>query len=436
MSRSFSTIEVDDRGRLVIPPDAAARMGIVPGSRLRLREDEAGARIGRSTGHLARLYVEPTSACNLDCRACIRSAWEEPVGSMSADTWARIMRGLEAFGCAGGSSGARSPTIAQSPAGARCPTSLFLGGYGEPLMHPDILVMVGEAKAAGLEVQLITNGLLLDANKAERLASLGLDRLWVSIDCADEPGFSGARGGMLGDVMENIHGLNVARERSRSDTPRVGISVVATRDTVASLPAVLRLGQRLVADRFIVSNILPHTRAMNEQALYRKSFYETDIPASDRTPLVELPRMELNRDTEKPLAEIFKGPYSVSVAGQRLVQGSSTCPFVEKGSMAIRWDGTASPCLPLLHTHASFLQERERRVDSFAVGNLTAQTIAAIWADPTYVALREKLLEFDFAPCTQCNSCEEADGNQSDCFGNGPPACGACLWAQGFIQCP
>jgi bifunctional DNA-binding transcriptional regulator/antitoxin component of YhaV-PrlF toxin-antitoxin module len=69
MSRSFSTIEVDDQGRLVIPPDAAARMGIVPGSRLRLREDESGARISRSTGHLARLYVEPTSACNLDCRA-------------------------------------------------------------------------------------------------------------------------------------------------------------------------------------------------------------------------------------------------------------------------------------------------------------------------------------------------------------------------------
>jgi hypothetical protein len=52
------------------------------------------------------------------------------------------------------------------------------------------------------------------------------------------------------------------------------------------------------------------------------------------------------------------------------------------------------------------------------------------------VALRERLLAFDFAPCTVCNSCDMADENLEDCFGSTAPACGGCLWAQGFIQCP
>jgi len=323
--------------------------------------------------------------------------------------------------------------------------SLFLGGFGEPLLHPEIMEMVDGAKRAGMEVELIMNGTLLDGRTADRMVAIGLDRLWISLDSAADAQFAAMRqGGTLESVVDNVQHLNTLRGRSLSEkprlgrrgTPRIGISFVATRDTMSSLPGVLRLGVRLGADRFSVSNVAPYTLAMNEQALYRRSFHEPDIPPSERTPLVELPRMELNSVTEAPLAYVLKGPFSVSVAGQRLVQGSCTCPFVEKGSMAIRWDGFASPCLPLLHGHTSFLQERERNIGSCLIGHVKDRDLLEIWDDPANVALRERLLDFDFAPCTTCNSCEKADSNRSDCFGNVFPACGGCLWAQGFIRCP
>jgi len=50
--------------------------------------------------------------------------------------------------------------------------------------------------------------------------------------------------------------------------------------------------------------------------------------------------------------------------------------------------------------------------------------------------LRERLLAFDFSPCTICNSCDMADVNLEDCCGSPTPSCGGCLWAQGFIRCP
>jgi MoaA/NifB/PqqE/SkfB family radical SAM enzyme len=338
MGSSFVTAEVDGEGRLFLPPLLARRAGIQAGSRVRVSEEEGGLRIGRSVHSLARLYLEPTSECNLACPACIRADWHEPSGRMSGDTWERILSGIR--------------NLDPLP-------SLFLGGFGEPLLHPDIMDMVGDAKRSGMHVELITNATLLDERTAARMVDCALDRLWVSLDGAEEGLFAAARGGgSLEAVVTHVQGVNAARERSRSDSPRIGISFVATKDTISSLPRVLRLGLRLTADRFTVSNILPHTLEMNNQALYRRSFHESDIPPSRRTPLVELPRMELSSATETPLVQLLKGPFSVSVAGQRLAYGSCTCPFVQKGSMAIRWDGAVSPCLPLLHAHTSFLQDR------------------------------------------------------------------------------
>jgi MoaA/NifB/PqqE/SkfB family radical SAM enzyme len=109
---------------------------------------------------------------------------------------------------------------------------------------------------------------------------------------------------------------------------------------------------------------------------------------------------------------------------------------VDKGSVSIRFDGAVSPCLPLLHTHISLLGENVRRSHAHAIGNVQDRSLLALWNDPAYVKLRMRLDDFDFSPCAFCNSCQMAESNEMDCFGSDQPACGGCLWAQGFIQCP
>jgi MoaA/NifB/PqqE/SkfB family radical SAM enzyme len=297
------------------------------------------------------------------------------------------------------------------------------------------MAMISEAKAAGAAVEMITNGTLLSDEICGTLIDIGLDRLWISVDGTGADS-AGAVGAEPGRVTENAGRLFRARERELTDLPRIGMSFVATRETIGRLPSILRLGRRLGADRFIVSNVLAHTPELHQQSLYERSFYETELSPSEWTPLVELPRMEVDGLTEAPLAEVLKGLFTVRIAGQDLHLGSSRCPFVEKGSMAMRWDGAVSPCLPLLHSHTSFLADRERRTLAFSVGNLAEKNLEQIWSGPSYLALRERLLAFDFPPCTLCNSCEQADSNESDCFANPTPACGGCLWAQGYIQCP
>ena len=40
---------------------------------------------------LAKLYVEPTNRCNLDCRTCMRHGWEEELGFMEFGLFEKIV---------------------------------------------------------------------------------------------------------------------------------------------------------------------------------------------------------------------------------------------------------------------------------------------------------------------------------------------------------
>jgi MoaA/NifB/PqqE/SkfB family radical SAM enzyme len=205
---------------------------------------------------------------------------------------------------------------------------------------------------------------------------------------------------------------------------------------IADLPAVVRLGQRLGADRFSVSNVLPHTPELQEQILYAHSMFDGDLQPSQWAPIISLPRMDMNETILSRWAAVLKGRNRLNLGGQTLDLGANTCPFVAKGSLSIRWDGAASPCLPLMHSHPSYLGENRRQSNAFSVGNIQQSSLTELWNDQKYVELRQRLQDFDFSPCTFCNSCEMAEANREDCFGNVLPACGGCLWAQGFIQCP
>ena len=59
--------EVDEKGRLVLPPEIRQAYGLQPGARLRLDEGRNDIRLHRPVTHLAKLYIEPTDSCNIFC---------------------------------------------------------------------------------------------------------------------------------------------------------------------------------------------------------------------------------------------------------------------------------------------------------------------------------------------------------------------------------
>jgi MoaA/NifB/PqqE/SkfB family radical SAM enzyme len=335
---------------------------------------------------------------------------------MSAETFARVIEGVREV----------------SP-----PPTIFFGGFGEPFAHPDLLAMIAAAKAIDCPVELITNGTRLDDETRRALVRIGLDRLWVSIDGSTPESYADVRlWDALPQVIEDLTRLRALRLTTRSAVPRLGIAFVAMKRNIADLPEVIRLGQRLGADRVSVSNVLAHTPEMRDQVLYARSIETEVAEPSPWSPAVSLPRMDVDELTAERVAWV-EARRGVRLRSSPAGDGrADVCPFVEKGSVSIRWDGAISPCLPLLHTHGSYLDFRLRTNHAFAVANINDRCLLEAWGDPAYVALRERLMAFDFAPCTICNSCDMADENLEDCFGSPTPACGGCLWARGFIRCP
>ncbi|HSQ35874.1 MAG TPA: radical SAM protein [Candidatus Binatia bacterium] len=361
---------------------------------------------GSAIDRLGKLYIEPTNRCNLDCRTCMRQGWEEGLGFMEFGLFQKIMA---------------------DPGPLSGNTDVFFGGFGEPLAHPRIVDMVALAKQGGSGVELISNGILLDAKMIDRLVAAGLDRLWVSIDGASPQSYADVR---LGDHLPEII-ANLERLKTRNRKPELGISFVAMRRNIADLPAVVELAVKLGASRFSLSNVEPYTEDMKAEMLYGRVLFAELSEGGCVMPRFDPGAIDVR--TRAALSACFPSTLSFTP----LAPGrKGICPFLQRRSASVRWDGRIGPCLPLLHAHTVCLNGQPRTWPEFTLGSLGEHGLVEIWNDPEYRDFRRKLEEFVFAPCTTCNSCDLPDVNNEDCFGNVHPACGGCLWSQGFIQCP
>ncbi len=414
--------KIDEAGRLILPPKLVHKFGLNPGTNVRIANSGRGILLRQPVTHLGKVYIEPTSRCNLDCVTCIRHSWNEVLGEMSRETFSNLIEGLRSF----------------SP-----PPEIFFGGLGEPLSHPDIVEMVRNAKALGSSVGLITNGTLLTDSLSSTLIDAGLNTLWVSLDGASPESYTDVRlGAAFPQVIENIEAFRRVRWRKRrygyTDIhykPSIGIEFVAMKRNIRDLPAVIGLASRLGARHFMVTNVLPYTKEMRDEILYGKSLGDSLFAY---TPIsLDVPRMDIDVLNNGVIHPAIIGGLPLNLEAEAsTTEKENRCPFIEKGSIAVRWDGQVSPCLALLHDHRSYLDRFERAIRHCSIGDVTRQPLADIWNEPEYVSFRERVQKFDFSPCASCGGCDYIEANEGDCMGSPFPACGACLWAQGIIQCP
>jgi MoaA/NifB/PqqE/SkfB family radical SAM enzyme len=367
-----------------------------------------------------RLYIEPTNQCNLACRTCLRNAWDEVGGHMSAATFDRVLDGLREL----------APASAVGP-------DVFFGGYGEPLAHPQIVQMVSDAKALGGQVELITNATLLTETLGRELVRGGLDRLWVSLDGARPDTYADVRlGAELPLVLDNLRRFKRLRPPAHRPHPRIGISFVAMRSNIHDLPDLLELATDLGAADVLVTNLLPHTADMVDQILYRRALKDIAHLDSPWLPSLSLPRMEVGERSARAIVTALESQRRVSLGDVALSSASDRCPFIDRTAAAVGWDGRFSPCLPLLYDQRSFLHGRPRHARHYVVGNVHDRSLSELWNDGEHLAFRERVQRFQFSPCAACGGCENSASNVQDCTGNTFPTCGGCLWAQGIIRCP
>lgn len=409
--------EVDQHGRLVIPPELIDSFGLKPGAKVRLDEGGDFVRMHRPVTQLTKVYIEPTVECNLDCITCFRNHWDQPLGRMSDETFQHILEGLKKL----------DPI-----------PDVYFGGIGEPLFHPRTVEWIAQVKALGVNVELITNGTTLSERVSRKLIDSGLDMLWVSIDGASPETYADVRlGAELPRIIKNLKRFDKMRKPSHYPKPEIGIAFVAMKRNIADLPEVIKLGKSFKAKHYSVSNVQPTTKELQSERLYERTMHNIAYLEAPHLPSLSLPKMDFNQQTRDALFQTFNSQLNIKFAGNNWGGANDTCSFVESGTMSIAWNGDVSPCWPLMHTHTSYLHGKPRLNRKHIIGNVAEQPLSDLWLDPGYVSYREKLHNFSFAPCTFCGGCDLSESNEEDCIGNTEfPVCGGCLWAQGIIQCP
>jgi MoaA/NifB/PqqE/SkfB family radical SAM enzyme len=415
---------VDEEGRLIVVPEVASEYGLEPGTQIPIDRKATGFSLHPSINRLGKVYIEPTNRCNLDCRTCMRNDWNETLGLMKKGTFHAIVEDLKGF----------------TPA-----PSVFFGGLGEPLLHPDIVDMVAHAKTFSPWVELITNGTLLSLDMSKKLMDAGLDMLWMSLDGATPESYADVRlGAELPNVMKNLaafHRERLSRNMGPDCTcsegynfysrPLIGLVFVAMKRNINDLPKLIDICSRYAVSRFMVSNVLPYSDEMRGETLYSRTIMETPPPTR-----IELPRMDISDLTKKALSHAVRTGFNVTVGGADTLDASNHCPFISAGATAIGWDGQVSPCLPLLHSHVRYVNDRTHSCRCYHVGTVNDRSFRDLWHEPDYVAFRARVREFEFSPCTICGGCDFSEDNETDCLGNPFPTCGTCPWAQGIVQCP
>ena len=348
---------------------------------------------------IRKLYIEPTTVCNLRCRTCIHNNWDDPVEHMSLKTFGNLLAGLNDL-----------PELKR----------VVFTSFGEPLVNPRLLDMIAAVRELGLAVTLGTNGLLLNRKMAAELVTLGVDRVMVSIDGGKPETFAGVRGALLSQVIGNIRLLNETKARLGSLYPSIGVEFVALRSNVAELGDLTKMAAELNVSRLLVSHVLAYSEEMLPEMLY------------SYTPMAPL------KANGWPLRLDAWVTWGVSDLPRMHWGADRRCRFVGDHAVSVGWDGGVSPCYALSHNYSYFTIDRQKKqVARYLLGNVNQRPLREIWMDEEYVRFRSQVKAYHFPSCPDCDLRESCDLRQRNegCWGWNP-SCADCLWAQDIVRCP
>jgi molybdenum cofactor biosynthesis enzyme MoaA len=125
----------------------------------------------------AKLFVETTTRCNLNCFMCVKQNQGDGA-ACDGDLSSELFSALE-------------PAFPHLEA-------LILNGVGEPLLHPNLELFIRSAKKLMPQegwVGFQSNGLLMTNLRAVSLVDAGLDRICLSIDSVSPEKFREVRQG-------------------------------------------------------------------------------------------------------------------------------------------------------------------------------------------------------------------------------------------------
>jgi MoaA/NifB/PqqE/SkfB family radical SAM enzyme len=333
-------------------------------------EAAARAESGVAANPPVCLYLEVTNRCNLLCTTCPRTYAElEPPADMSWQLFTRI--------------------VDQVPDLARA----VLHGVGEPMLVKSLPRMVRYLKDRRAYVLFNTNGTVLNERNGRALIAAGLDELRVSLDASTPESYIKVRGkDYFRRIVRNVQAFRALQERESHATPRVSAWLTGLKETIAELPAFVRVAAEIGVKEVYLQRLVFFDRATVGLARPDQALFER-MSGDEAWALKEAEALA------KSLGLTFGASGAVSEPGLSLTKRRNDSPW----SLCRRpWtvmyftaNGRALPCCI-----APFSQHG---YENYTLGDATQETLREIWSGPRYQSFRNALLSD--APPKACANC-------------------------------
>ncbi len=208
------------------------------------------AMAGEEIDYPERLTLEMTSYCNLKCWMCPKTAGHvntpqnRVIEGRVVEEVKKILPKIEVL--------------------------QLSGLWGEVFLHPEVyLNILKDAKEAGCVVSTISNGTLLKKEIAEKLVSLGLDNLTISIDAATPETYKRIRvGGDFKTLIKNLKRLQKIKKKKKSERPAVQFAFVGMKQNIDELPGLVKLAASLGVKSVILQGMGEYEDTEGESLTY------------------------------------------------------------------------------------------------------------------------------------------------------------------------
>lgn len=338
--------------------------------------------------HPDELVIEISAVCNLKCVHCFRR--------VAVDLKPHQMD-LNLF---------KNLIIEASEIGVK---KIVFSGWGEPLIHPNIDLMIKFCKMLKLDTALNTNGILL--SDFINIIVDYVDELYISLDIAKVRIFN--------SLIHSLEEITKVKQLRGTLKPRVIALYTITRLNIDDVELFLELARSLGINGVMFSFSIP--------------FDEDNIGCLNSVECVNYFYLKIREAMDK-LKELG---LSISIPSKPYTPNVK-CPFVASRALFIRSDGAITPCIYYAYSWVSKIFGVKRRLKAITLGYIGKDKIINVWREKYakifYRLNLRKSIPSCFA-CTLVEYCVKTRSNEVDCLG-GEPNCGHCPFYHGLTFCP
>jgi MoaA/NifB/PqqE/SkfB family radical SAM enzyme len=299
--------------------------------------------------------------------------------------------------------------------------AVVLEGWGESLLHPNLVECIHLAKGTGTRVGFVTGGQTLNRAYISELVRAKTDFIGFSLSGATAATHDSIRiNSSLPDLLEHIQVFQENKAREKSPYPRLHMVYLLLKDNIAEVPALIRLARDLKIEEVVLIHIaLVGNPWQEEQRVFDLGHgenYEPIIREARR--LAEDFRIRL---VVPPLA-----PQDVAVCSENPLR-----------NLYISVDGEVSPCVylnpPLPSPFKRIFHGTEFQTEKVIFGNILHESFDQVWAKATYEEFRECFARRAGAFQELCASLWDRDKGRAgrQPFSEPPASCQTCYKIQG-----